>query len=171
MSREAVIVSAARTAIGRAKRGTLKDMRADDLAAIAINEAINRAGIKKEIVEDLILGNAMPEASMGMNIARIASFAAGLPIECAALTVNRFCSSGLEAIAIASERIMVGSAQVIIAGGTETMSMIPRGGYHFAPNPYLMDHYPGTDGMKTGRRVRPVYFMISGMCLCLSPSA
>ncbi len=142
MSREAVIVSAARTAIGRAKRGTLKDMRADDLAAIAINAAIDRAGIKKELVEDLILGCAMPEASMGMNMARIAAFAANLPIESAALTVNRFCSSGLEAIAIASERIMAGWNDCIIAGGAESMTMVPMGGYIPELNLKLAAEFP-----------------------------
>ncbi len=142
MSREAVIVSAARTAIGRAKKGTLKDMRADDMAAVAINAAIERAGIKKEIVEDLILGCAMPEASMGMNVARIAAFAAGLPIESAAVTVNRFCSSGLESIAIAAERIMAGWNDVVIAGGAESMSMVPMGGYIPELNLKLAAEFP-----------------------------
>ncbi|HOC92001.1 MAG TPA: thiolase family protein [bacterium] len=142
MSREAVIVSAARTAIGRAKKGTLKDMRADDMAAVAVNAAIERAGIKKEVVEDLILGCAMPEASMGMNIARVVSFAAGLPIECAAATVNRFCSSGLESIAIAAERIMAGWNDVIIAGGAESMTMVPMGGYIPELNLKLATDFP-----------------------------
>ena len=142
MSREAVIVSAARTAIGRAKKGTLKDMRADDMAAVAINAAIERAGIKKEVVEDLILGCAMPEASMGMNVARIAAFAAGLPIESAAVTVNRFCSSGLESIAIAAERIMAGWNDVVIAGGAESMSMVPMGGYIPELNLRLAAEFP-----------------------------
>ena len=141
--KDAVIVSIARTAVGKAPRGALRNTRPDDMAAAAIREALRRApAIDPTEVEDVILGCAMPEAEQGFNVARVASLRAGLPVSCSAMTVNRFCSSGLQAIAIASERIMVGSAQVIIAGGTETMSMIPRGGYHFAPNPYLMDHYP-----------------------------
>ncbi len=141
--KEAVIVSIARTAVGKAPRGALRNTRPDDMAAAAIREALRRApAIESTEVEDVILGCAMPEAEQGFNVARVASLRAGLPVSCSAMTVNRFCSSGLQAIAIASERIMAGSAEVIIAGGTETMSMIPRGGYHFAPNPYLMDHYP-----------------------------
>jgi acetyl-CoA acyltransferase len=141
--KEAVIVSIARTAVGKAPRGALRNTRPDDMAAAAIREALRRApAIDPTEVEDVILGCAMPEAEQGNNVARVASLRAGLPVSCSAMTVNRFCSSGLQAIAIASERIMVGSAEVIIAGGTETMSMIPMGGYHFAPNPYLMDHYP-----------------------------
>ena len=119
MSREAVIVSTVRTAIGRAIRGTLKDTRADDLGAIAINEAMKRAGIKPEIVEDVIMGCAMPEGSMGMNVARIAVMAAGLPYQVPAVTINRFCSSGLEAIAIAAERIMAGWNDVTIIFNTD----------------------------------------------------
>lgn len=142
MAREAVIVAAARTAVGRAKRGTLKDMRADDLAAIAINAAVERAGIDKKEIEDLILGCAMPEGSMGMNVARIAAFAAGLPIECAAVTVNRFCSSGLEAIAIAAERIMAGWNDVIVAGGCESMTMVPMGGFTPELNLKLAAEFP-----------------------------
>jgi len=117
-------------------------MRADDLAAIAVNAAIERAGIDKKEVEDLILGCAMPEASMGMNIARIVSFVAGLPIECAAATINRFCSSGLEAIAIAAERIMAGWNDVIVAGGTESMTMVPMGGYIPELNLKLAAEFP-----------------------------
>jgi acetyl-CoA acyltransferase len=141
--KDAVIVSIARTAVGKEPRGALRNTRPDDMAAAAIREALRRApAIESTEVEDVILGCAMPEAEQGFNVARVASLRAGLPVSCSAMTVNRFCSSGLQAIAIASERIMAGSAEVIIAGGTETMSMIPRGGYHFAPNPYLMDHYP-----------------------------
>jgi acetyl-CoA acyltransferase len=141
--REAVIVSIARTAVGRAPRGTLRNTRPDDMAAAAIQEVLRRApGMDPNEVEDVILGCAMPEAEQGFNVARVASLRAGLPVSCSAMTVNRFCSSGLQAIAIACERIMAGFAEVIIAGGTETMSMIPMGGYHFAPNPYLIEHYP-----------------------------
>jgi acetyl-CoA acyltransferase len=141
--REAVIVSIARTAVGKAPRGTLRNTRPDDMAAAAIQEVLRRApAIDPAEVEDVILGCGMPEAEQGNNVARVASLRAGLPVSCSAMTINRFCSSGLQAIAIASERIMAGFAEAVIAGGTETMSMIPMGGYHFAPNPYLMEHYP-----------------------------
>jgi acetyl-CoA acyltransferase len=141
--KETVIVSIARTAVGKAPRGTLRNTRPDDMAAAAIQEVLRRApAIDPNEVEDVILGCAMPEAEQGNNVARVASLRAGLPVSCSAMTINRFCSSGLQAIAIASERIMAGFAETAIAGGTETMSMIPMGGYHFAPNPYLMDHYP-----------------------------
>jgi acetyl-CoA acyltransferase len=141
--REAVIVSIARTAVGKAPRGALRNTRPDDMAAAVIQEAIKRVpGLDPDEIEDVILGCAMPEAEQGNNVARVASLRAGLPVTCSAMTVNRFCSSGLQAIALASERIMAGFAEVIAAGGTETMSMIPMGGYHFSPNPYLMEHYP-----------------------------
>jgi acetyl-CoA acyltransferase len=140
---EAVIVSIARTAVGKAPRGTLRNTRPDDMAAAAIREVLRRApAIDPNEIEDVILGCAMPEAEQGNNVARVASLRAGLPVSCSAMTVNRFCSSGLQAIAIASERIVAGFAELVIAGGTETMSMIPMGGYHFAPNPYLIEHYP-----------------------------
>jgi acetyl-CoA acyltransferase len=141
--KEAVIVSAARTAVGKAPRGKLRNTRPDEMAAAAIREVLRRApGLDPSEVEDVILGCAMPEAEQGNNVARVASLRAGLPVSCSAMTINRFCSSGLQAIAIASERIVVGSAEVVIAGGTETMSMVPMGGYHYAPNPYLIEHYP-----------------------------
>ncbi len=141
--KEAVIVSIARTAVGKAPRGTLRNTRPDDMAATVIQEAIRRVpGLDPKEIEDVVLGCAMPEAQQGNNVARIASLRAGLPVTCSAMTLNRFCSSGLQAIAMASERIRAGSAEVIVAGGTETMSMIPMGGFHFSPNPYLMEHYP-----------------------------
>jgi acetyl-CoA acyltransferase len=141
--REAIIVSIARTAVGKAPRGTLRNTRPDEMAAAAIREVLRRApALDPDEVEDVILGCAMPEAEQGNNVARVASLRAGLPVSCSAMTINRFCSSGLQAIAIASERIMAGLAEAVIAGGTETMSMIPMGGYHFAPNPYLIEHYP-----------------------------
>ncbi len=141
--KEAVIVSIARTAVGKAPRGALRNTRPDDMAAAVIQEVLRRApAIDPNEVEDVILGCAMPEAEQGNNVARVAALRAGLPVSCSAMTVNRFCSSGLQSIAIASERIMAGFADSVIAGGTETMSMIPMGGYHFAPNPYLMEHYP-----------------------------
>ena len=143
--KEAVIVSIARTAVGRAPRGTLRDTRPDDTAAAVIKEVLRRApALNPNEIEDVILGCAMPEAEQGNNVARVASLRAGLPVTCAAMTINRFCSSGLQAIALASERIMAGSAEVIVAGGTESMSLIPMGGFHFSPNPYLMEHYPDT---------------------------
>src|SRR5947207_5513576 len=140
---EAVIVSAARTAVGKAPNGTLRGTRPDELAAVAIGEALRRApGIEPRDVDDVILGCAMPEAEQGMNVARIASLRAGIPVSASAVTVNRFCSSGLQAIAYAAERIMCGSASVIVAGGTESMSLVPMGGNKIAPNPALVDRYP-----------------------------
>ena len=141
--REAVIVAIARTAVGKAPRGTLRSTRPDDMAAAVIREVLRRVpALDPNEIEDVILGCAMPEAEQGNNVARVASLRAGLPVTCSAMTVNRFCSSGLQAIALAAERILAGFAEVILAGGTETMSMIPMGGYHFSPNPYLMEHYP-----------------------------
>ena len=141
--REAVIVSSVRTAVGKAFKGTLRAMRPDDLAAAAIQSAVSRVpGLDAREIEDVILGCAMPEGEQGMNVARIAALRAGLPVESSAMTINRFCSSGLQAIAIAAERIMVGHADVIVAGGTESMSMVPMGGNKVSPNPWLMDHYP-----------------------------
>src|SRR5262245_8455645 len=140
---EAVIVSAVRTAVGKAPGGTLRSTRPDELAATTIGEALKRApGVEPSEIDDVILGCAMPEAEQGLNVARIASLRAGVPISASAVTINRFCSSGLQAIAFAAERIICGSAQAIIAGGTESMSMIPMGGHTVAPNPQLVDHYP-----------------------------
>jgi acetyl-CoA acyltransferase len=141
--REAVIVSSVRTAVGKATKGTLRATRPDDLAAAAIKEAVARAkGLEAKEIEDVVLGCAMPEAEQGMNMARIASLRAGLPVEASAMTINRFCSSGLQAIAIAAERIMAGHGEVAVAGGAESMSMVPMGGNKVAPNPWLMDNYP-----------------------------
>ena len=140
---EAVIVSAVRTPVGRAYKGTLRATRPDDLAALVIMEAIARVpGLSASEVDDVILGCAMPEGEQGMNVARIAALRAGLPVETSAMTINRFCSSGLQAIALAADRIRGGGAEVIIAGGTESMSMIPMGGNKISPNPWLVDHYP-----------------------------
>ena len=140
---EAVIVSAVRTPVGRAPAGTLRGTRPDEMAAIAIAEALKRAsGIAASDVDDVILGCAMPEAEQGMNVARIASLRAGIPVSASAVTVNRFCSSGLQAIAYGAERIMCGFADTIVAGGTESMSLVPMGGHKIAPNPALMDSYP-----------------------------
>jgi acetyl-CoA acyltransferase len=140
---DAVIVSAVRTAVGKAPNGTLRGTRPDELGATVIAEALRRApGIEPADIEDVILGCAMPEAEQGLNVARIASLRAGLPVSASAVTINRFCSSGLQAIAFAAERIMCGSATAIVAGGTESMSMIPMGGHKVAPNPTLVDSYP-----------------------------
>jgi acetyl-CoA acyltransferase len=140
---EAVIVSAVRTAVGRAPGGTLRGTRPDELAAAAIGEALKRApGLDPATIDDVILGCAMPEAEQGMNVARIASLRAGIPVDASAVTVNRFCSSGLQAIANAAEHVMCGFANAIVAGGTESMSMVPMGGNKIAPNPSLMDSYP-----------------------------
>jgi acetyl-CoA acyltransferase len=140
---EAVIVSAVRTAVGKAPNGTLRGTRPDELGAVAIAEALKRApGIDPGEIDDVIMGCAMPEAEQGMNVARIASLRAGIPVSASAVTVNRFCSSGLQAIAYAAERIMVGSAQAIVAGGTESMSLVPMGGNKISPNPSLVDSYP-----------------------------
>src|SRR6202044_2786949 len=141
--REAVIVSSVRTPVGKAPKGTLRATRPDDLAALVIKEAVARLpGFDAKEIEDVILGCAMPEAEQGMNVARIASLRAGLPVEVSAMTINRFCSSGLQAIALAGERIMAGQGDVAVAGGTESMSMVPMGGNKISPNPSLMDSYP-----------------------------
>src|SRR6266566_2455260 len=140
---EAVIVSSVRTPVGRAYKGALRATRPDDLAALAIKEALARVpGLEPKEIDDVILGCAMPEGEQGMNVARIASLRAGLPVDTSAMTINRFCSSGLQAIALAAERIRGGSAQVILAGGTESMSLVPMGGNKISPNPWLVDHYP-----------------------------
>src|SRR6201996_6462690 len=139
---EAVIVSAVRTPVGRAYKGSLRSTRPDDLAALAIKEALARVpGLDAKEIDDVILGCAMPEAEQGMNVARIASLRAGLPVEASAMTINRFCSSGLQSIAIAADRIRSGSAEVMLAGGTESMSMISMGGRKISANPWLIDHY------------------------------
>jgi acetyl-CoA acyltransferase len=140
---EALIVSSVRTPVGKAFKGSLRATRPDDLAALAIKEALARVpGLDAKEIDDVILGCAMPEGEQGMNVARIAALRAGLPIETSAMTINRFCSSGLQAIAIAAERIRAGSAQVIVAGGTESMTMVPMGGNKVSPNPWLVDHNP-----------------------------
>jgi acetyl-CoA acyltransferase len=141
--REVVIASAVRTPVGRAFKGTLRSTRPDELAAVAIKGALGRVPqIAPQEIADVILGCAMPEAEQGMNVARIASLRAELPVGVSAMTINRFCSSGLQAIALAAERIMAGGADIVVAGGTESMSMIPMGGHKISPNPWLVDHYP-----------------------------
>ena len=141
--RDAVIVSAVRTAVGRAPKGTLRNTRPDEMGAAVIKEAIARVeGLPKNEIEDVIMGCAMPEAEQGMNVARAAMVRAGLPVETSAMTINRFCSSGLQSIAMAADRIRTNGADCIVAGGLETMSMIPMGGHIIRPNPYLVEHYP-----------------------------
>jgi acetyl-CoA acyltransferase len=140
---DALIVSAVRTPVGKAPNGTLRYTRPDEMAAAVIRAALDRAaGVDPATVDDVILGCAMPEAEQGLNVARIASLRAGIPVSASALTVNRFCSSGLQAIAQGAERIMAGFADTVVAGGTESMSMVPMGGHKIAPNPALVDSYP-----------------------------
>ena len=143
--RDAVLVSAVRTAVGKAPRGMLRKTRPDDLAAGAIRGALDRIPqLDLKTIDDVILGCAMPEAEQGMNVARIASFRSGLPVDAAAMTINRYCASGLQAIVLAAERIRGGSADVIVAGGVESMSMIPMGGNKIAVNPWLVENFPGS---------------------------
>ena len=141
--REVVLVSAVRTPVGKAYKGTLRATRPDDLAAVAVKGALDRVPqLDRREIEDVVLGCAMPEAEQGMNVARIASLRAGLPVECSAMTINRFCSSGLQAIAMSAERIMAGGAETIVAGGVESMTMIPMGGHKVSANPWLVANYP-----------------------------
>jgi acetyl-CoA acyltransferase len=141
--RDAFIVSAMRTAVGKAPNGALRSTRPDDLGAIAVRGALDRVPeLDVKQIEDVIIGCAMPEAEQGLNLARIISLRAALPVEAAAMTINRYCASGLQSIALAAERIRGGSAEVIVAGGAESMSFIPMGGNKIAANPWLVDHYP-----------------------------
>jgi acetyl-CoA acyltransferase len=141
--KDIVIVSAARTAVGRAKRGMLVNVRPDDLAAIVLNEVIQRApGVKKEDVEDVVIGCAFPENTQGLNLGRLALMKAGFPYTTSGQTVNRFCSSGLQAIAIGAQQIMAGMCEVVAAGGAESMSQVPMTGFYFSPNPGLVEEYP-----------------------------
>jgi acetyl-CoA acyltransferase len=140
---EAVIVDCLRTAVGKAPRGALKNTRPDDLAAAVFDGLLRRhPEVAKSEIDDVILGCAMPEAEAGMNMARIAALRAGLPESVPGVTINRFCSSGLQAIAMAAEKIRSGSAAIILAGGSESMSMLPMAGNKFAPNPWMVDHLP-----------------------------
>ncbi|HEY6305476.1 MAG TPA: acetyl-CoA C-acyltransferase [Candidatus Angelobacter sp.] len=141
--RDVVIASSVRTAVGKAPRGALRNTRPDDLAAVAIKGALERLPqLNAKEVEDVIIGCATPEAEQGMNVARIAALRAGVPVEVSAMTINRFCSSGLQAISLAADSVMAGRAEVAIGGGTESMSMIPMGGNKISANPWLIDHYP-----------------------------
>src|SRR5690606_35096787 len=141
--REAVIVSGARTPLGRAFKGMLRHVRPDDLAALVIKEAVARApGLDPAEIEGVILGCAMPEGEQGLNLGRIAALRAGLPTSVAGVTVNRFCASGLQAVAMAAHRVMLGEADVIVAGGVESMSRVPMVGHRPSPNPDLVAQYP-----------------------------
>ena len=141
--REAVIVSGVRTAVGKASRGTLRNYRPEDMGAAVIAESVKRAtGLKPEDVEDIVVGCSFPEGEQGMNMGRVLALRAGLPESVPGFTINRFCSSGLQAVALAAQQIMVGWADTVVASGVESMSIVPMGGNKIAPNPYLMDHYP-----------------------------
>lgn len=143
--KDVIIASAVRTPVGKASRGTLRTTRPDDLAATAINGALERVPqLDRSEIDDVILGCAMPEAEQGMNVARVASFRAGLPVTVAGMTINRYCASGLQSIALAADRVRGGSADVVVAGGTESMSYVPFGGNKISVNPWLLDNYPGT---------------------------
>jgi len=143
--RDVIIASAVRTPVGKAPRGTLRTTRPDDLAAFAISGALERLPqLDRSEIEDVILGCAVPEAEQGMNVARVASFRAGLPVTASAMTINRYCASGLQSIALAADRIRGGSADVIVAGGVESMSYVPFGGNKVSVNPWLVDNYPGS---------------------------
>ncbi len=142
--REAVIVSAARTAIGKAPRGKLRTTRTEDMAAAVVTAALKRAGgLKPEDIEDVIIGCAFPEGEQGLNMGRVVGLRAGLPYTVPAMTVNRFCSSGVQTIALAAQQIRAGWGEIVIAGGAESMSMVPMTGFHFAPNPWMALEYPG----------------------------
>ncbi|EGL81548.1 acetyl-CoA acetyltransferase [Caldalkalibacillus thermarum TA2.A1] len=141
--REAVIVAGARTPVGKAKKGSLKQVRPEDMGALVVKEAVKRAGdFDPALIEDIIIGCAFPEGEQGMNLARIIALRAGLPTTTPGITINRFCSSGLQAIAFAAEKIMLGHADVMIAGGVESMTRVPMGGHKVAPNPWLMENMP-----------------------------
>jgi acetyl-CoA acyltransferase len=161
--KEAFIVAAARTAVGKAPKGTLRNVRPDDMAAEVFKDLLRRTPeVKKDEIEDVIMGCAMPEAEQGLNVARMASLRAGLPVETSAITINRFCASGLQAIAFAAERIMAGAAECILAGGTESMSLIPMGGHRTVPNPALIkDHPEAYISMGLGTEILAKKFEIS----------
>lgn len=140
---EAVIIDCLRTAVGKAPKGTLRNSRPDDLAAAVVNRLLEKhPQIGKDQIDDVIMGCAMPEGESGMNIARCVALRAGLPVTVPGVTINRFCSSGLQSIAMAADRIRAGGADIILAGGTETMSMVPMSGNKFAPNPWFVDNQP-----------------------------
>ncbi|MEM9597309.1 MAG: acetyl-CoA C-acyltransferase [Acidobacteriota bacterium] len=141
--REAVIVSAARTAVGKANKGTLADVRPEDMGAAVVREAVARApGLDPADIDDVIMGCAMPEGPQGLNMGRIIALRAGLPDSVSAQTVNRFCSSGLQTIALGAQQVLAGMGDVVVAGGTESMSAVPMSGFHFRPNPWMVENRP-----------------------------
>lgn len=142
MTREAVIVAGLRTAVGRSKKGMTRNWRSDDMTAAVIAELMKRTGIDPTLIDDVVVGCAMPEGSQGLNFGRSIALRAGLPASVPGMTVNRFCSSGLQTIAQSAERIVANGADIIIAGGAETMSLVPMTGFRVSPNPYLVDNYP-----------------------------
>lgn len=142
MTREAVIVAGLRTAVGRSKKGTTRNWRSDDMTAAVIAELMKRTGIDPALIDDVVIGCAMPEGSQGLNFGRSIALRAGLPASVPGMTVNRFCSSGLQTIAQSAERIIANGADIIIAGGAETMSLVPMTGFRISPNPYLVDNMP-----------------------------
>ncbi|MCA9997343.1 MAG: acetyl-CoA C-acyltransferase, partial [Anaerolineales bacterium] len=143
MTREAVIVAGSRTAVGKAKRGSTRNWRSDDMAAAVIREVMRQAeGFDPAEIDDVIIGCAMPEGAQGLNFGRTIALRAGLPVDTPGMTVNRFCSSGLQTIAMAAERIIANGADAIIAGGAETMSMVPMTGFRINPNPYMVENMP-----------------------------
>lgn len=143
MTREAVIVAGSRTAVGRAKKGTTRNWRSDEMAAAVIEDVLRRAeGLDPNDIDDVIIGCAMPEGAQGLNFGRTIAMRAGLPVDVPGMTVNRFCSSGLQTIAIAAERIIANGADCIIAGGAETMSLVPMTGFRVSPNPNVVEHQP-----------------------------
>jgi acetyl-CoA acyltransferase len=143
MTREAVIVAGSRTAVGKSKRGTTRNWRSDDMAAAVIQDILRKApALDPAEIDDVIIGCAMPEGAQGLNFARSIALRAGLPVEVSGQTVNRFCSSGLQTIAMAAERIIANGADVIIAGGAETMSLVPMTGFRVNPNPYMVENMP-----------------------------
>ena len=143
MTREAVIVAGSRTAVGKSKKGTTRNWRSDEMAAEVIKDLLRKApGLDPDDIDDVIIGCAMPEGAQGLNFARTIALRAGLPVSTPGQTVNRFCSSGLQTIAMAAERIIANGADVIIAGGAETMSMVPMTGYRVNPNPYMVENMP-----------------------------
>lgn len=141
--KEAVIVAGARTPVAKARRGSLKQVRPDELGAMVVQEAIRRAGnLDPALIEDVIIGCAFPEGEQGLNMARMIALRSGLPTTVPGITINRYCASGLQAVAYAAEKIMLGHAEVMVAGGVESMTRVPMGGHKVAPNPWLMEHYP-----------------------------
>ena len=164
---DAVIVSAVRTAVGKAPKGTLRATRPDDLGGLAVKEAVARVPqLDPKEIEDVIIGCAMPEAEQGQNVARLIALRAGLPIEAAAMTINRFCASGLQSIALAAERIRGGGSDVLVAGGTESMSAMPMGGNKMTANPWLVENQPTaymTMGL-TAERVASHYKISRDQC-------